>query len=249
MRPEKKIIQLLLRSRLFRDFSATELLEKLPLLSTELKLVEQGEVLIETDEPVSKVGIVVSGLVVLCRSGESSRVHDLSQRAPDDVFGLTAFFSGPGRSPVTVVAAVDSEVLLFDIRPLLADERYQGRLKDAIMLILANHSVRNLLRMDVLQSPTMRERIMTYFKTMRDKHDSDTFQIKPTQTELADYLGVNRSALSRELNKMQREGILEILPNRRYHIMKWKKDLPDTRQGQVNINQIDTCMENSVDCC
>lgn len=240
MEPEKKIIQILLRSRLFREFSAADLLEMLPQLSPEFRQLDQGEVLIEIDDPAQRVGMVVSGLLVLCRSGESSRVHELSQRTADDVFGLTAFFSGPGKSPVTITAAVDSEVLLFDIRPLLADDRYRDQVKDAALLILADHSVRNLLKIDVLLSPTMRERIMTYFKTMRDKHGSDNFQIKPTQTELADYLGVNRSALSRELNNMQREGILEILPNRRYHIMKWKADLPDTRQGREQSGQINT---------
>lgn len=233
MRPEKRIIQLMLRSRLFRDFSATELLEKFPQLETELKYVEPGEILIETDEPVRRIGMVVSGLIMLYRSGESERIHELSQRAPDDIFGLTALFSGPGKSPVTVAAAKESQVLWFNIRPLLEDVRYKDRLKDAAMLLLANHSVRNILRLDVLQSPTMRERIMTYFKTVQDKYGSNLFQIKLTQTELADYLGVNRSALSRELNKMQREGILEILPNRRYHIMKWKKDLTDTQLGEV----------------
>ena len=237
MKPEKKTIQLLLRSRLFREFSTADLLQMLPQLSPEFRQLDQGEVLVETDDPAQRVGMVVSGLLTLCRSGESSRVHELSQRTADDAFGLTALFSGPGKSPVTITAAVDSEVLLFDIRPMLADDRYRDQLKDAALLILANHSVRNLLKIDVLLSPTMRERIMTYFKTMRDKHGSDSFQIKPTQTELADYLGVNRSALSRELNNMQREGILEILPNRRYHIMKWRSDPPDARQEGTKTKQ------------
>ena len=238
MRPEKRIIQLMLRSRLFRDFSATELLELFPQLNTELRFVERGETVIETDESIRRIGLVVSGRVIQCRDGENGRDHELGIRNPDDVFGITALFSGPGKSPVTIKAVEDAEVLLFDIRPLLADARHKDRLKDAALLIIANHSVRNILRIDVLQSSTMRERIMTYFKTMRDKHGSNLFQIKPTQTELADYLGVNRSALSRELNNMQREGILEILPNRRYHILKWKTDLPGMRQENVNTTQV-----------
>ena len=240
MKPEKKIIQLLLRIRLFREFSAAELVEMFSQLSPELRRLDLGEVLVRTDDPAQQVGMVVSGLLTLCRSGESSRVHDLSQCAADDVFGLTALFSGPGKSTVTITAAVDTEVLLFDIRSLLADDRYKDRLKDAALRIIADHSMRNILKIDVLLSPTMRERIMTYFGTMRDQHGSDTFQIKPTQTELADYLGVNRSALSRELNRMQREGILKLLPNRRYHIMKWKTDLPDTRQETAKADQVNT---------
>lgn len=230
MKSEKRIIQILLRSRLFRDFSATELLEKLPELDAELRLVERGDTLIETDEEARRIGQVVSGRVMFCRCGASGCVHELGYRGADDIFGLTALFSGPGRSPVTVRAAADGEVLLFDIRTLLEDERCRDRIKDAAMLMLANHSVKNILRLDVLQAKTMREQIMTFFQTMRDKHESDQFQIKPNQAELAEYLGVNRSALSRELNKMQREGILEILPNRRYHILEWNTGAPEQRQ-------------------
>lgn len=239
MKSEKRIIQLLLRLRLFHEFSTAELSELFEQLSPELRLLGQGEALIQTDDPARRVGMVVSGLLTLCRSGEGSHTHNLSRYAADDVFGLTACFSGAGESPVTIIAAVETEVLLFDLRPVLTDDRYKDRLKDAALQVLADHSVRGLLRIDVLLSPTMRERIMTYFKTMRDRCGSDTFQIKPTQTELADFLGVNRSALSRELNKMQQEGILELLPNRRYHIMKWNVDRPAGRRGKEKTGQID----------
>lgn len=240
MKPEQKITQLLVRLRLFHAFSAAELLEMLPQLSPEFRHLEKGEALVQTGDPAQRVGIVVSGLLTLCRSEESGHAHKLSQCAADDVFGLAALFSGSGKSPVTITACVDTEVLLFDLRSLLGDDRYKDRLKDAALLILADHSVRDILKIDVLLSPTMRERIMTYFKTMKDRHGSDTFQLKGTQTALADYLGVNRSALSRELHKMQQEGILKLLPNRRYHIMKWKEVWPDVQQKQAEIIQMKT---------
>lgn len=238
MKSETRIVQLLLRLCLFREFSASELLELLPQLSPELRRLDPGEVLIQTGDPAQGLGMVVSGSLALCRPGESSRVHDLRRCTADDVFGLTAFFSRAGKSPVTVTAAADTEVLLFDIRAPLTDDRYKDRLKDAALLMLADRSGSSLLKIDVLLSPTVRERLMTYFKTMSEEYGSDAFQIRQSRTELAGCLGVNRSALSRELNKMQREGILELLPNRRYHIMKWRADCPEARRENAETGQV-----------
>lgn len=190
--------------------------------------------------------MVISGLLTLCRLEDSGQARDLNWYAADEVFGLQAFFSENGKTPMAVQAAANTEILLFDICSLLKNGRYKDRLKNAALLILADQSMHDILRIEMLLSSTMRERIMIYFKTMGDKCQSNTVQIKASQAELADYLGVNRSALSRELNKMQREGILEILPNRRYHIMKWKPDLPEIRQcgletSKVNIGERKLC--------
>lgn len=242
MRSEQKIVQLLLRLRLFRAFSAAELLVMLPQLSPEFRRLDRGETLVETDDPARRVGMVVSGLLTLRRPEESGRARSLSRCAADDVFGLTALFSGPGKSHVAITASADTEVLLFDIRPALADDRYKDRLKDAALLILADHAVRDVLKINVLLSPTIRERVMTYFKMMRDKQGSDTVQIKDTQAALADYFGVNRSALSRELRKMQQEGILQLLPNRRYHIMRWNEVTPHVRRESTEASQVNTEM-------
>ena len=64
---------------------------------------------------------------------------------------------------------------------------------------------------------------MAYFQAMRDKHGSNVFTVKMTQSELADYLKVDRTNLSTELKRLREEGILKIYDDRTYEMLSWDK--------------------------
>ena len=180
---------------------------------------------ISRDTPVTQIGqkvefigIIVSGKLIERRSG----THILDRCFPGALIDLDACFSRPGISHVELIAEKDCRLLRFTVLPLLNDERYSERIKDAIIPILANRTVRAALKMDILLASTLREKAMTFFLSMCDKYQSDIFQSNMNQAQMAEFFGVNRSALSRELNKMQREGLIDILPNRQYRIIKWQ---------------------------
>ena len=61
---------------------------------------------------------------------------------------------------------------------------------------------------------TTREKLMAYLTDQAKMKGSNDFTIPFNRQELADYLGVDRSALSNELSKMQREGLLQVEKNR-----------------------------------
>ncbi len=79
--------------------------------------------------------------------------------------------------------------------------------------MIADNCVRLLYKTDVLSKHSLRERILTYFYIMKMKHQSNTFRIKMSREQFAQYLCVNRSALSRELSRMEKEGLIKVLPN------------------------------------
>ena len=66
-----------------------------------------------------------------------------------------------------------------------------------------------MYKTDVLSRRTLRERVTTYLSIIREKRGSDTFDIGMTQEQFAQYLCVNRSALSKELNAMRREKLID----------------------------------------
>ncbi len=72
--------------------------------------------------------------------------------------------------------------------------------------ILADKCVRLLYKTDVLSRQSLRDKIMTFFSIMHKKSQSESFMLKMTREQFAQYLCVNRSALSRELSRMQNEG-------------------------------------------
>ena len=64
-------------------------------------------------------------------------------------------------------------------------------------------------KIEILVEKGLRKRIMLYFGVLSRKSGSDEFSVKMSREQLAQYLGVNRSALSSELNDMKREGIID----------------------------------------
>lgn len=86
------------------------------------------------------------------------------------------------------------------------------RLLENASQMLADKCVRLLYKADVLSKKSLRERILTYFGILTTKSQSNAFTLKMSREQLAQYLCVNRSALSRELSRMQKEGIIKMKP-------------------------------------
>ena len=76
--------------------------------------------------------------------------------------------------------------------------------------LLANDNIKKLYRIETLSQKGLRDRIMTYFHILADKSGSNIINVNMSRYQLAHYLCVNRSALSHEINEMQRDGLIEI---------------------------------------
>ena len=74
--------------------------------------------------------------------------------------------------------------------------------------VLANRCVKLLYRTEVISFKLLRERILAFFRILQVKQGSSTIRLKLNRQQLAQYLCTNRSALSRELSWMQRDGLI-----------------------------------------
>ena len=70
-----------------------------------------------------------------------------------------------------------------------------------------------MYKIDVLSKRTLQERVLTYLSVISEKKGKDTFDISMNQEQFAQYLCVNRSVLSKELNKMRQKGLIDYRKN------------------------------------
>jgi len=152
---------------------------------------------------------------------------------PGDIIGLDGAFSARQKSPVEVRAETDSLVLLIDVNALRAEPEFRDRLNDNLLTLLSERGIQGIQRMDILLGMTLRERITTFLRSVSRQTEDDTISLDMTQAEMARYFSVNRSALSRELNKMQSEGLIQILPKGRYRIMQWTTKAPPVKRPDL----------------
>ena len=78
---------------------------------------------------------------------------------------------------------------------------------------LANEDIRKCRKIELLSIRGIRERIERYLRVQQSRHKSSAFDIEFNREQMANYLGINRSVLSHELKKMEKEGILKVRKN------------------------------------
>ena len=205
-------IDLMMKSKLFEGFSEAECLELRTLLRPTLKEYSRRQMLINEGDRVDFLGLVESGRLTCTKFYYTGNSHIISVLEPFDLLGLETVVTPTRISPVTVTAQSVSSILVFDYDSLITDKVLHRtsrlRIMENLIKILGNEGIRQMYKIEVLSKRALRDRVMTYLCLMSQKRGKDTFSIRMTQEQLAQYLCVNRSALSAELNDMAREGLI-----------------------------------------
>ena len=131
--------------------------------------------------------------------------------------GLEIAVSLKKTSPYTMYASLPSTVYWFPVRyieePGMLEEADRIFLYQRIVYFLANEDIRKYRKIEILSSKSVREKIEKYLKIQKIRYKSNEFDIDFNREQLANYLGLNRSVLSHELKKMEKEGLLIVRKN------------------------------------
>ncbi|MFZ3131925.1 MAG: helix-turn-helix domain-containing protein [Desulfosporosinus sp.] len=163
-----------------------------------------------------RIGIVESGLLSSQRTTISGNLHISALYDSGKLFGLNAFGSSPGTWPMSFVAEINSTVLTFSMDLFMEDRMELQtlwrnlRIWRCIGRFCSDRWNRQDIRDIIRAAPTARMKILTFFDIMQDKFGSNTFKLRMSRDQFADFLNINRSSLFRELGRLQREGAIEI---------------------------------------
>ena len=201
-------LPLLQSTSLFAGLEAEALRVLLGEVGAVLRTYSRGETLVLAGQSNRRVGVVLSGAIEAYHPAASGARLPISQMGPGGVFGDVLGGSSLS-SPVTVMASAPCEVLLVPYEKLLlpgADPARQRVLQNLVRTISDKYFLLSR-RVDLLLLKSLRAKVCAYL--LSEVHHSLTFTIPYSRIQLADYLNCDRSALSRELSLMQRDGLLE----------------------------------------
>lgn len=173
--------------------------------------VKKGEFAVRPGDEITSVGIVLSGMVQIIRFDREGKRIIQASLGRGAVFGESLVCAGIAKSPVGVVASEDAEIILLPYRKLIAPcEKacsFHNRLIENLIRLIARKNLMLNSKIEITARRTTREKVLAYLGEERAKAGKDSFEIPFSRGELADFLCVDRSALSRELSRMQEEGI------------------------------------------
>ena len=205
------------KTALFRGCSLSEVEQMLDCLKYTIRAYQKDETIYSRGSVVTEIGAVLSGHVQIESDdfwGSRSVLNVIGQGG---IFA-EAYACVPNEPLMVNVVASDScEILFLNMAKAFgADEnicRFHGKLIQNLIVVCAKKNLELSHRIFHTSSKTIRGRLMSYFSRQVSLQGSDKITIPFDRQQLADYLGVDRSALSKELGKMKKDGLLDYRKN------------------------------------
>lgn len=216
----KKYNEILESVPLFRGISEEERQQMLDCLRAQQQRFAAGAVILLAGDPADRVGVLLEGRAQVIREEFSGNRTILTGLNPGDLFAEAfACASGEHKTlPVTVLAVAESVVLWMDYRKILracpAGCAFHHRLVENMLAVVADKNLMLNRRIGHLSKRSTREKLLSYLSEQAALHGSAAFSIPFDRQQLADYLCVERSAMSTVLSKLREEGVLEVERNR-----------------------------------
>lgn len=214
----KQYYHILKKTALFRGVSQTEIEAMLQCLAPTLQRFQKNEYVYRQGESVSAVGLVLSGSVHVVEEDFWGERNILANIEPSQCFG-EVYACLPGELlRVNVVAASPCEILFLDAKRVLticpSACRFHTQLVRNLLAEVARKNLMLTQKLSDLAKRSMRGKLLSYLSNQSLLQGRATFEIPFNRQQLADYLCVDRSAMSAALCRLRDEGVLSFEKNR-----------------------------------
>ena len=204
-------LTILTECALFHGLREAQIREMLPCLSARQSRFRRGQFLLRAGDRVAFAGILLSGEAEVLQEDFWGNRNLLAAVGQGDLFA-EAFACAHAVSPVSVLCKTDGSVLYLNVRAVFSPcEKACAQhkaLSQNLIRVLAEKNMQLNEKVGFLSQRTTREKLLAYLSAQARRAGSASFRIPFDRQQLADFLSVNRSAMSAELSRMQREGLL-----------------------------------------
>ena len=178
---------------------------------------KKGDIVAFEAENIRHIGIVLSGSVDMVKEDLWGNKTMLLRTWKDEMFGETFACGEDNLSIVTFLVSEDAKILFIPFDRVMHSCTmacaFHHQLIENMVHIIANKNRDLMRKVEVVSKRTIREKILAYLSIQAQVRESRYFEIPLGRVELAEYLCVDRSALTRELVKMKNEGLIDYHKN------------------------------------
>lgn len=178
----------------------------------------RGEEIITSGMALNRFWLMVDGEAHAYVYHSNGKRHVASVALPGDTFGLLFAYSGLEEHPTQMVAVKDSLVLEFPVLDLprnreIVSRDIEKRFVTNMLAVMSSAALRARFRAVVVSHKSINSRISAFLSIKANLEKSKSFDLYLDRQELADFIDVDRSALSAALSKMQKRGIIRFHKN------------------------------------
>lgn len=214
----EEYLSVLKKSYLFYGVSPEEISAMLKCLSARLKHYKKEEFIIRNGDYIHSVGMMLSGTALIIQEDFWGKRTIISEVLPGTIFAETYACIPSIPIEMSVISDSECDVLFLDFNKILnvctSACTFHTRLIQNFLSAVARRNLTLTKKMQHMSKKTIREKLLSYLSAESLKSNSSTFDIPFNRQQLADYLSIDRSAMSNEMSKLQDEGVLVYKKNR-----------------------------------
>ena len=214
----EKYISILKRTQMFAGVGEEEISAILSCLNARMYTYRKGEYILRQGEHLSDIIILTEGNMHIQKDDYWGNRSILGQIAVGEMFGEAYVAPESGALLNDVVAVENSTVIFFDVKRILTTCpsacRFHSTVVQNMFFAISEKNRKLVQKLDHISKRTTREKLISYLSEEAKKHNSATFSIPYNRQQLADFLSVDRSAMSNELCKMRDDNLIEFDKNK-----------------------------------
>jgi CRP-like cAMP-binding protein len=210
-------LEILKSSVLFNEINYNDLEALLKCLESKIKTYEKDQIIM-MEEDIPKMGVILSGSAQIIKEDFNGNKTIIDKIEKSGLFGETVVCAEIDKSPVTVIAEDECRVIFINykriITPCESSCSFHKKLIENMLKIIAGKNIMLNRRIQLISARSTREKLLSFLLSEKEKAGKSSFEISFDRNELADFLCVERSAMSRELGKLRDENIIKFNKNK-----------------------------------
>lgn len=199
-------------TNLFHNISDKNKEKLLKLLEANTFTYKKDMTILSTSKNENIIGIVASGYIQIIKNDYNGNRIIIEELEENSVFG--SMFSSISNNEYEVITKEESKIIIMEYDRIIANAKdnlsFYNQFIQNLLQIVSNKINEKNDRIEILTEKTIRNKLLKYFQIISKKNGSKNIYLPFTFTELAEYIAVDRSAMSRELKNLKEEGFIEI---------------------------------------
>ena len=208
-------IDIIIKSNLFHNISNNEIVDLLIDFKYEKKYFEKGNIIIDMGDEVDSIYIIINGQVEISKEYDDTRKNIVNILDEGEIFAEALALSTNKISYIQAISLNKSEIIKINVKNIFnAVSENKNIFIENLLKVISDKNKFLAFKNDILSQKSLRSKIILYLKYMSNIQKTQNIIIPYNRDKLAEFISADRSALSRELNRLSKSNMIKLDGNK-----------------------------------